>query len=185
MTISLPFHTIGHSTHDIDSFVALLRAAGVKHLVDVRSIRRSRTNPQFNQSTLPDVLAGYEIAYSAMDDLGGRRPRQANVAPEVNGYWDNASFHNYADYALQPAFRNALAGLRELGQRECCAIMCAEAVWWRCHRRIIADYVMAAGERVRHILPAAISEASMTPAARPQSDGTVHYPKVSAPDLRE
>ena len=185
MTTNLPFHTIGHSTHDIDSFVGLLRTAGVKHLVDVRSIRRSRTNPQFNQSTLPAALAGYEIAYSAMHDLGGRRPRQPNVAPEVNGYWDNASFHNYADYALQPAFRTALASLRELGRGECSAIMCAETLWWRCHRRIIADHLLAAGERVRHVLPGGITDASLTPAARLGSDGTVRYPKVSAPYLRE
>lgn len=184
MSAHTPFHTIGHSTHDIESFVTLLRAAAVDHLVDVRSIRRSRTNPQFNQGTLPAVLAGYGIGYRAMDDLGGRRARQPGVAPEVNGYWENASFHNYADYALQPAFRAALEGLRELGQHECCAIMCAEAVWWRCHRRIIADYLLAAGERVRHILPSGIADASLTPGARLGPDGTVYYPTVSTIDSR-
>jgi len=184
MSMHIPFQTIGHSTHAIDGFVALLRAAGVERLVDVRSIRRSRTNPQFNQDTLPAVLAGYAIAYSAMDALGGRRGRQPDVAPEVNGYWENASFHNYADYALQPAFRNALASLRELGRHECCAIMCAETLWWRCHRRIIADHLLAAGENVRHILPSGTVDASLTPAARVGADGIVHYPAVSTTDLR-
>ncbi len=98
------------------------------------------------------------------------------MAPEVNGWWDNASFHNYADWALQPPFRAALARLREQGQRQRCAIMCAESVWWRCHRRIIADHLLAAGETVRHIMDGHVEDARPTPFARVAADGLVRYP---------
>ena len=176
MDAKTPFHTIGHSTHDIGQFVDLLKQVGIRHLIDVRRIRRSRTNPQFNQDALPVALASYDITYTAMDDLGGRRSRQNNVAREVNGYWDNASFHNYADYALQPPFRAALADLRVIGQQERCAIMCAEVVWWRCHRRIITDHLLAAGEIVWHILPDRVDEANLTPGALIGTDNVVTYP---------
>lgn len=172
----LPCFTIGHSTLTVDELAACLRQAGVTRLIDVRSIRRSRTNPQFNQDTLAPALAACGIAYETMADLGGRRSRQRAIGPEVNGFWDNASFHNYADWALQPAFRAALRALREKGQRERCAIMCAEAVWWRCHRRIIADHLLAAGETVRHIMGARIEDARLTPGAQVHADGTVSYP---------
>ncbi|MEZ5606009.1 MAG: DUF488 domain-containing protein [Burkholderiaceae bacterium] len=176
MAERLPYFTIGHSTLPVDELAARLHAAGVTRLVDVRSIRRSHTNPQFNQDTLAQALAAHGIAYEAMVDLGGRRGRQRAVAPEVNGFWGNASFHNYADWALQPAFRAALQALRDKGQRERCAVMCAEAVWWRCHRRIIADHLLAAGETVRHIMDGHIDEAQLNAGARVRDDGTVSYP---------
>ena len=176
MAERLPYFTIGHSTLSVDELAAHLHAAGVTRLIDVRTIRRSRTNPQFNQDTLPLALAAHGIGYEAMADLGGRRGRQRAIAPEVNGHWDNASFHNYADWALQAPFRAALQELRDKGQRERCAVMCAEAVWWRCHRRIIADHLLAAGETVRHIMDAGIDEAHLTPAAQVHADGTVSYP---------
>ena len=176
MDAQTPFHTIGHSTHDIEHFADLLTQVGINRLIDVRRIRRSRTNPQFNEDALPAALAPYDISYTAMDDLGGRRSRQHNVAREVNAYWDNASFHNYADYALQPSFRVALAELQAMGQHERCAIMCAEIVWWRCHRRIITDHLLAAGEAVRHILPDRVDEAKLTPGAVIGIDDVVTYP---------
>lgn len=176
MADRLPYFTIGHSTLTVDELVARLHAAGVTRLIDVRTIRRSRTNPQFNQDVLPQQLAARGIAYEAMADLGGRRSRQKNVAPEVNGFWDNAGFHNYADWALQPAFRAALQALRAAGQRERCAVMCAEAVWWRCHRRIIADHLLAAGESVRHIMDGHVDEARLTAGAVVHGDGAVSYP---------
>lgn len=172
----LPLFTIGHGTLSTDEFITRLQAAGVTCLIDVRSFARSRTNPQFNEDRLPQALAAHGIGYAHVADLGGRRARQRAVAPEVNGWWDNASFHNYADWALQPPFRAALARLREQGQRQRCAIMCAESVWWRCHRRIIADHLLAAGETVRHIMDAGIDEARLTPAAQVHADGTVSYP---------
>ena len=176
MAERLPYFTIGHSTLTVDELAARLHAAGVTRLIDVRSIRRSRTNPQFNQDVLPQQLAARGIAYEAMADLGGRRGRQRAIAPEVNGFWDNASFHNYADWALQAPFRAALQELRDKGQHERCAVMCAESVWWRCHRRIIADHLLAAGETVRHIMDGHIDEAQLNAGARVHDDGTVSYP---------
>ena len=178
MAERLPYFTIGHSTLSVDELAARLHAAGVTRLIDVRTIRRSRTNPQFNQDTLPLALAAHGIGYEAMADLGGRRGRQRAIAPEVNGHWDNASFHNYADWALQAPFRAALQELRDKGQRERCAVMCAEAVWWRCHRRIIADHLLAAGEAVRHIMDGHIDEAHFNAGAQVQDDGTVSYPSA-------
>ncbi len=180
MAARLPYHTIGHSTLSVNELAERLQAAQVTRLIDVRTIPRSRTNPQFNRDTLPEALAPHGIAYQHLASLGGRRSRQRNVAPEVNGFWDNRSFHNYADYALQPAFREALAELRAIGQRERCAVMCSEAVWWRCHRRIIADHLLAAGETVRHIMADRIEDAHLTPGAMVSADSTVTYPTIGS-----
>jgi uncharacterized protein (DUF488 family) len=110
-----------------------------------------------------------------MAALGGLRARQ-DVPPAVNAFWQNQSFHNFADYALTPAFRSALVRLRELGHERRCAIMCAESVWWRCHRRIIADYLIAAGETVFHILSAhRVEPARLTEAAKTGADGSLVY----------
>jgi uncharacterized protein (DUF488 family) len=116
------------------------------------------------------------MAYEHIAALGGLRGRQRDISPNVNAFWDNASFHNYADYAMGEAFRSGLAQLRELGHARRCAIMCAEAMWWQCHRRIIADYLIASGETVCHIVGPNRSEpARMTAAARARSDGTIRY----------
>jgi uncharacterized protein (DUF488 family) len=177
------FLTIGHSTRSIDDFVALLRSAGVELVADVRAIPRSRTNPQFNLEALPASLAAAGIGYEHLPALGGRRGRSA--AGSSNDFWQNASFRNYADYAATAAFRAGLSRLKELGSRQACAVMCAEAVWWRCHRRIIADYLLAEGETVFHILgPAHIEPARSTPSARRMPDGTLIYPKQPAADAR-
>ncbi|HOB67445.1 DUF488 domain-containing protein [Ottowia sp.] len=176
MAQRLPICTIGHSTLSIDAFAERLRAGQVQRVIDIRAIPRSRTHPQFNQATLPDALAPFGIGYSHIAALGGRRRRSRDVPPEVNGFWDNASFHHYADYALHPAYQEGLAELREQGQRERVAIMCAEAVWWRCHRRIVADWLIAAGESVRHILPTRIDEARLNPGAHVGPQGIVTYP---------
>ena len=171
------FFTIGHSTRSIDEFIGLLKAAEIEVLVDVRTIPRSRRNPQFNKETLPETLQGYQIGYEHMIELGGRRGKQPFVEDSPNTFWTHESFRNYADYAMGTDFRAGLGRLRELGHRRRCAIMCAEAVWWRCHRRIIADYLLAAGENVLHILgPDKIEPAALTAEARPQPDGTLIYP---------
>ena len=175
-----PFLTIGHSTRTVAEFVALLREAEVGVVADVRTVPRSRTNPQFNKDALPDALAGYQIGYEHVAELGGLRGRQRGGAPSPNGFWDNASFRNYADHALTEPFRAGLARLRALGAERPCAIMCAEAVWWRCHRRIVADYLLAEGEAVLHILgPGRIEEARMTTAARPAPGLGLIYPAAS------
>ncbi|MCZ2291283.1 MAG: DUF488 domain-containing protein [Burkholderiales bacterium] len=163
------FYTIGHSTRSLDEFVALLAEAGVKRLLDIRTVPRSRRNPQFNLDTLPAALAAHGIAYEHVAALGGLRGRSKTVAPEVNGFWENDSFHHYADYALTPEFAAALDQVVAQGRHERCALMCAEAVWWRCHRRIVADHLLARGERVLHILgPGHVEPAQLTAGAQVQ-----------------
>ncbi|MBX3551663.1 MAG: DUF488 domain-containing protein [Pseudolabrys sp.] len=154
--MALPFFTIGHSTRSLDDFIGLLRGVEIVLLVDIRTIPRSRTNPQFNKDALPAALAPAGIDYEHIAALGGLRGKMRDktrvAAPDVNGFWTNKSFHNYADYALSDPFRAGLEHLRAVGHRRRCAIMCAEAVWWRCHRRIVSDYLIAAGETVFHIM---------------------------------
>jgi uncharacterized protein (DUF488 family) len=169
--------TIGHSTHPIDDFIGLLRQAGIERVVDVRSIPRSRTNPQFNTEVLPESLAAAGIGYTHLRALGGRRGRRPDADPSPNQLWRNQAFRNYADYAMSEAFRAGLMSLQGLAGRERCVLMCAEAVWWRCHRRIISDYLLAQGWDVAHVLGAGkIEPASLTPGAQALPDGTVRYP---------
>lgn len=175
--MALPFFTIGHSTRSLDEFVALLRASGVERVVDVRAIPRSRTNPQYNIDALPASLAPFGFGYEHIASLGGRRGRKRDAAPETNAFWENEGFRNYADYAASEEFRLGFASLVEAGKLQRCAVMCAETVWWRCHRRIIADYLLAAGEEVWHILgPGKVEPARITPAARPGPGGSLEYP---------
>jgi uncharacterized protein (DUF488 family) len=175
--MALPFFTIGHSTRPIKEFIDLLAASELGLIVDVRSVPRSRTNPQYDRETLPGSLSRFQIAYEHVADLGGRRARSLDIAPHVNAFWENQSFHNYADYAMSGDFRSGLARLHELGRIRRCAVMCSEAVWWRCHRRIIADYLLVAGLQVFHILgPGVVVPASLTRAATPQPDGVLTYP---------
>jgi uncharacterized protein (DUF488 family) len=169
--------TIGHSTRTLTELVALLKSARVTLLVDVRAIPRSRTTPQFNQDTLPAALAPDGIGYRHLPELGGRRRHRKDAAPSPNGYWRVQAFRNYADYAATEEFRAGLDALLELARTDRCAIMCAEAVWWRCHRRIIADSLLVAGWNVEHIVSTgAPMRASLTPGARIMADGTLRYP---------
>jgi len=171
-----PFFTIGHSTRPVSEFIDLLKSAEIGMVADVRTIARSRTNPQYNGDTFPETLTRFAIGYEHIAPLGGLRARTRDVPPELNAFWQNESFHNYADYALRPDFKSGLARLRALGDEGRCAIMCAEAVWWRCHRRIIADYLLAAEETVFHILGAdRIEQARMTEAAQRREDGSLIY----------
>jgi uncharacterized protein (DUF488 family) len=164
----LPFHTVGHSTRSIAAFVDLLRVGQIDFVIDVRTVPRSRTNPQYNLDSLPTALAEYRIGHARIAELGGLRGKAADIPPEVNGFWTNRSFHNYADHALSGAFESGLEQLLELGSEHRCAIMCAEAVWWRCHRRIIADYLILRGRPVLHLMgPGRAEPARMTPAAVP------------------
>ena len=176
MPSSPPYFTIGHSTRSLGEFADLLVASGIERVVDVRAIPRSRANPQFNQDILPASLAAYAIGYEHLAELGGLRARQRTAEGSPNALWTNASFRNYADYALTERFHSGLERLRALGRRRC-AIMCAEAVWWRCHRRIIADYLIAGREAVFHILgPGHVDPATLTPGASVRPDGRVLYP---------
>jgi uncharacterized protein (DUF488 family) len=173
---SFRLYTIGHSTHTIAELVALLRQAGVDLLVDVRAFPRSRTNPQFNEDTLPGSLAAVGIGYRHLAALGGRRQRSREARLSPNTLWRNQSFRNYADYAATEVFRAGLDELRSLLPERCCAIMCSEAVWWRCHRRIIADYLLSEGISVGNIMgPNNIQAAKLTPGARRLPGGTLVY----------
>jgi uncharacterized protein (DUF488 family) len=177
--------TIGHSTRPIGEFLALLEQVCVDLLVDVRSIPRSRTNPQFNAEALPETLAGAGISYRHLPTLGGLRHRKKGATPSVNTFWHVAAFRNYADYAATDAFRTGLNELQALARDNCCAIMCAEAVWWRCHRRIIADYLLAQGVPVMHIMGLnKIDPAKLTPGARVLPDGTLIYPAAEEEEVK-
>lgn len=178
-------YTIGHSTHPIDEFLTLLQQVGVDLLVDVRSIPRSRTNPQFNADALPKALGGAGIVYRHLPALGGLRHRKKGTPPSLNTFWRVAAFRNYADYAATDAFRTGLNELQTLAHDNCCAIMCAEAVWWRCHRRIIADYLLAQDVLVMHIMGLnKIDPAKLTPGARVLPDGTLVYPAVEEEEVK-
>ena len=172
-----PIFTIGHSTRSAAELIALLGEGAADLVADVRAFPRSRTNPQFNGPVLQETLAAVGIAYRFLPSLGGRRHGRRE---SPNTLWKNASFRAYADYAGTPDFRAGLEELCALAGEHRCAIMCAEAVWWRCHRRIIADYLLTAGFEVVHILGRGkLTPASLTPGARPVGDGGLIYPAES------
>jgi len=141
--------TVGHSNRPIEEFLALLKAHGVELLVDVRTVPRSRHNPQFNRETLPASLALAGIRYEHMPGLGGlRRPRKDSP----NTGWKNLSFRGYADYMQTEEFAGNLRALEERDRSSRTAIMCAESVPWRCHRSLIADALTVNGHAVAHIM---------------------------------
>jgi uncharacterized protein (DUF488 family) len=149
--VSLCVFTIGHSTHPIDEFLSMLQAHGVRRLVDVRTVPRSGHNPQFNREELSRALHARRLHYRHMPALGGlRRPRRDSV----NTAWRNESFRGYADYMQTSEFQDALKHLIELAREEPTAIMCAEAVPWRCHRSLIADALLVRGIEVLEIASA-------------------------------
>ena len=177
--MGLPIYTVGHSTRSMEEFVDILRSGGVQRVIDVRTVPRSRTNPQYNADALPQNLAPWQVDYDRIAELGGLRGRSREVPAEVNGYWENQSFHNYADYALSTAFGEGLDQLERLSDERPTAIMCSEAVWWRCHRRIIADYLLLRGREVFHLMGGGrIEPARITPTAR-ERDGHLVYPALS------
>lgn len=175
--MALPFCTVGHSDRPIEAFVALLDGADIRLLADIRKIPKSRTHPQFNADTLAAALGAHDIAYEHVAALGGLRGRTPGIPPDTNGWWTNDSFHRYADYALSPEFHAGLDHLIEQGRQRRCVVMCSEAVWWRCHRRIVSDYLIARGETVFHIMgPGRLEPARLTDGAVVRSNGTVVYP---------
>ncbi|HEY9568617.1 MAG TPA: DUF488 domain-containing protein [Thalassobaculum sp.] len=173
------FSTIGHSNRPPETVIDMLGEAGIRLLVDVRSFPKSRSNPDFNDDRFPETLADHQIGYRHMPALGGRRPRQPGVDERLNAFWRVRSFHNYADYALADEFREAFHRLVELGRDRSLALMCSEAVWWRCHRRIITDYLLLHGHAVRHLMaPGRVDVAQPTENARLREDGAVIYPEA-------
>jgi uncharacterized protein (DUF488 family) len=165
--------TIGHSNRSIEEFVALLNAHGVCHLVDVRSIPKSRHVPQFNSEQLAISLETAKISYTHVKDLGGRRH---STKQSINTGWRNASFRGYADYMATPQFVEGLNVLIEIARATSTAIMCAEAVPWRCHRSLIADSLILKGWQILDIFTAApATEHKLTPFLKPV-DGVPTYP---------
>jgi uncharacterized protein (DUF488 family) len=169
--------TIGHSTRPIETFIDLLRAHAVLRLIDVRTVPRSRHNPQFNRETLAATLHNRRIHYTHLAALGGLRHAHKD---SQNTGWHNASFRGFADYMQTPEFEEGLQKLIALARQEQVALMCAEAVPWRCHRSLIADALTVRGIPVRHIMSGTRAEPhSLTPFARVQ--GTrVTYPAAQS-----
>lgn len=165
--------TIGHSTRPIEEFIAMLQGHGVRRLVDVRTVPRSRHNPQFAQENLPGHLQAAGIAYEHRAGLGGFR-RTSDDSP--NKGWRNTSFRGYADYMQTDAFEHELQWLMDTARGEQVATMCAEAVPWRCHRSLIADALLVHGMRCEEIVSAQRSQArKLTPFAR------VHGQRITYP----
>jgi uncharacterized protein (DUF488 family) len=149
MNVPQRLWTIGHSTHSIEAFLAILGAHGIKALADVRLLPGSRRHPQYNAESLAVSLREHSIEYISFHELGGRRrPRMDSR----NTAWRNSSFRGYADYMETPEFKRGIERLESLAGRTSTAIMCAEALWWKCHRALISDYEKARGVEVLHIL---------------------------------
>jgi uncharacterized protein (DUF488 family) len=165
--------TIGHSTRTIDEFISLLQANQIRLLVDVRSLPGSKRYPQFNKETLVDSLGKVGIRYEHFPELGGRRKAKRE---SKNTAWRNASFRGYADYMETEEFRKGVKRLLELAaDAGRIAIMCAEAVWWRCHRSLVSDYLKARGIEVIHILDAKKTEPHPFTSAARIVDGVLSY----------
>jgi len=169
--------TIGHSTRAWDDFVALLHEAWIECLVDVRRFAGSRRNPQYSPIAMAPALQAAGIEYRPMPELGGRRAPQVD---SPNGAWRVAAFRGYADYMASPGFELARGQLMPLARERRCAVMCAEAVWWRCHRRLIADDFTARGWQVWHLMTKGRAEPHpLHPDAR-MVDGMLRYPLAEA-----
>jgi uncharacterized protein (DUF488 family) len=169
--------TIGHSTRDIDIFISLLEENGIKLLADVRSLPGSKRYPQFNREALAESLNAHGIRYEHFPELGGRRkpkPDSRNTA------WRNASFRGYADYMETEEFHKGVERLLDVAAGTGpTAIMCAEAVWWRCHRSLISDYLKARGIDVMHILDANKTEPHPFTSAARIVNGELNYDRES------
>jgi uncharacterized protein (DUF488 family) len=165
--------TIGHSTREIDVFISLLEENGIKLLADVRSLPGSKRYPQFNREALAESLNAHGIRYEHFPELGGRRKPKADSR---NMAWRNASFRGYADYMETEQFHKGIERLLALTREaEPTAMMCAEAVWWRCHRALISDYLKARGIEVMNILDANKTEPHPFTSAAHLIDGTLSY----------
>lgn len=170
-------YTIGHSTHSIEEFIALLKEHGIEHLVDVRSIPKSRHVPQFNSDVFAPALAKAGIGYTHLKALGGRRYSRKG---SINTGWRNASFRGYADYMGTAEFAEGLQELTRIAKGQRAAIMCAEAVPWRCHRSMIGDAMLVRGWKVLDIVSAKPpTEHKVTPFLK-LVDGQITYPDPNA-----
>ncbi len=149
--MSLPIFTLGHSNHPFNRFLGLLSQHQVEGLVDIRRFPSSRKYPHFNRDKLAAALAEHGFHYHWFEPLGGRRHKQLDNSANVGR--ENPSFRNYADYMMTPCFRNAIDKLLGVAKETRTAIMCAEGLYWQCHRRLVSDYLIANGVTVEHIMP--------------------------------
>jgi len=171
--------TIGHSTHPLDVFIGMLKANEVAHVLDVRTVPRSRANPQFDKATLPALLGAAGIKYTHLPGLGGLRHAHRD---SINGAWRNASFRGYADYMQTPEFEANVLRVMDLADADRCVLMCAEAVPWRCHRSLIADALTVRGVRVEDIITSKGRKLHiMTPWARTDGLRIFYPPEAAAP----
>jgi uncharacterized protein (DUF488 family) len=164
--------TVGHSNRDLDEFVGLLKAHGVDTLVDIRKLPGSNKYPHFNRDELSDSLARAGIRYVYLKELGGRRPQKKE---SENTAWRNRSFRAYADHMETDEFRRGIASLLDYAAEGKVAVMCSEAVWWRCHRALVADYLKAAGVNVRHIMGESVARPHPYTSAANVVDGKLSY----------
>lgn len=142
-------YTIGHSTHSADDFLALLKSFGIERLIDIRRYPGSRRYPHFNKEALAALLSSQDIAYSHLEQLGGRRTARSD---SKNTVWRHAAFRGYADYMEEEEFKNAMRELEAFAVDQRTVYMCSEAVWWSCHRSLVSDYLKARGWKVLHIM---------------------------------
>jgi uncharacterized protein (DUF488 family) len=174
--------TLGHSNRTMEAFVGLLQVHGVETVVDVRTVPRSRHNPQFNREALPKSLEGFGIGYLHMPGLGGFRHTRSD---SMNRGWRTEGFRGYADYMETEEFRKNLEELIRIAGRKQVAIMCAEALFFRCHRQLISDALLVRGVRVEHITdPTHRQPHKLTPWARFE-EGTITYPETPDPQPRD
>lgn len=173
-------YTVGHSTRSFAELLALIQAHRVKHLIDIRTVPRSRHNPQFNKEAFAKALKGKRIRYTHMKELGGLRHASKD---SINLGWHNASFRGYADYMQTDAFEKGLARLMKYASKAQVAIVCAEALPWRCHRSLVADALLARGWRVEHIFSKTVRKKHVMTSFAKIKAKRVFYPiLLSAPD---
>jgi uncharacterized protein (DUF488 family) len=178
----MTIYTIGHSTHPLSRLVELLRVHGIDCLVDVRTVPRSRRVPQFNSEALAEALPGAGIDYLQQKELGGWRSPQRDL--DDNAGWGNRSFRGYADHMRSDEFAAGLERLEEVAAARATAIMCAEAAWWRCHRRLIADALVVRGWEVCHVgSDGRLARHELTEFAVRGEDAALSYPAPESPQL--
>lgn len=176
--MKIELFTIGHSNHSLADLIALLQRHEIRVLVDIRRFPGSRKFPHFNSDSLAQNLPQHGIEYQWIEALGGRRPKQS-FAHSPNGGLRNVSFRNYADYMLTESFRQGVERLCDLATSKRTAIMCSESVFWRCHRRLVSDYIQAAGGTVHHIFPAGdVRDHALTKGAKTSQAGVI-YPETA------
>ena len=166
--------TIGHSNHPLDHFLALLARHGVEALVDIRRFPGSKKHPHFSRDNLAVALPKAGVEYHWLEALGGRRPKQREESPNLG--LENQGFRNYADYMLTEQFREGADKLLVIARRKRTAIMCAEGLFWQCHRRLVCDFLLAKGVTVQHIMPGGELRPHKLTSGAVIADGQVTYP---------